>query len=69
MDDRNMDDLERLADTDYRAAKLVRMTNFAAAHPTYDSMPDPYYEGAAGFQLVLNLLEDACRQLLLLIRN
>ena len=69
MDDRNMDDLERLADTDYRAAKLVRMTDFAPAHPTYDSVPDPYYEGAAGFQLVLNLLEDACRQLLLLIRN
>lgn len=64
MDDMNMDDLEGLADTEERAAKLVRMTDFAVSHPTYDSVPDPYYEGAAGFQLVLDLLEDASSTLL-----
>lgn len=60
MDDANMDDLSELADTDARAAKLVRMTDFAREHPGADAVPDPYYEGAAGFYLVLDLLEDAC---------
>jgi protein-tyrosine phosphatase len=27
-------------------------------------VPDPYYEGAEGFELVLNLLEDGCANLL-----
>jgi len=69
MDDQNMDNLNDLADTDTRAAKLIRMTDFAVGHPEYDSVPDPYYEGAAGFQLVLNLLEDACSTLLSLIES
>lgn len=64
MDDNNIDDLHRLADTEERDRKIVRMTDFATAHPEYDSVPDPYYEGAAGFQLVLNLLEDACGELI-----
>lgn len=64
MDDRNIDDLHALADTDSRDSRIVRMTDFAVKHPTYDSVPDPYYEGAAGFQLVLDLLEDACGVLL-----
>jgi protein-tyrosine phosphatase len=27
-------------------------------------VPDPYYEGSEGFELALDLLEDACGQLL-----
>lgn len=64
MDDYNIDDLHGLADTDSRDARIVRMTDFATRHPLYDSVPDPYYEGAAGFLLVLDLLEDACSTLL-----
>jgi protein-tyrosine phosphatase len=30
----------------------------------YRQVPDPYYEGPEGFELVLNLVEDACRGLL-----
>lgn len=64
MDDNNLRDLHNLALTDTQAEKIVRMTDFACAHPQYDAVPDPYYEGAAGFQLVLDLLEDACSELL-----
>lgn len=64
MDDSNLDDLHRLAATEERDRRIVGMTDFAAAHPESDCVPDPYYEGAAGFQLVLNLLEDACGTLL-----
>jgi protein-tyrosine phosphatase len=28
-----------------------------------DCIPDPYYTGADGFELVLDLLEDACAEL------
>lgn len=45
------------------------MTDFAVRHPEADAVPDPYYEGAAGFQLVLNLLEDACGELLDMISD
>jgi len=30
----------------------------------YDGVPDPYYGGDAGFELVLDILEDACEGLL-----
>lgn len=64
MDDANMADLDSLADTDERAARIVRLVDFAAAHPESDCIPDPYYGGSAGFELVLDLLEDACGNLL-----
>lgn len=69
MDDNNISDLNRLADTCERERKIMRMTDFAARHPEYDSVPDPYYEGAAGFQLVLDLLEDACGELVTAIED
>ena len=33
-------------------------------HFLHDHVPDPYYSGADGFELVLDLLEDACDGLL-----
>lgn len=64
MDDYNIRDLHNLAVTDTQDSKILRMTDFASSYPQYDSVPDPYYEGAAGFELVLDLLEDACTKLL-----
>ena len=40
------------------------MTDFCRHHPETDHVPDPYYGGAAGFDLVLDLLEDGCQGLL-----
>ncbi|MBD5305759.1 MAG: low molecular weight phosphotyrosine protein phosphatase [Bacteroides sp.] len=64
MDDNNISDLQQLAGTVERARKIVRMTDFATAHPDYDYVPDPYYEGPEGFEIVLDLLEDSCSELL-----
>ena len=64
MDDSNYHNLRRLAPTVEAEAKVVRMTDYCRMHPYYDAVPDPYYEGASGFELVLDLLEDACRGLL-----
>lgn len=63
MDDRNYRDLQRLAPTPEHEKKIVRMTDYLRFNHTYDYVPDPYYEGAEGFELVLDLLEDACRGL------
>lgn len=63
MDDRNVDALERLSFTLEDKAKIYRMTDFSS-DKRYDHVPDPYYEGREGFELVLDMLEDACAGLL-----
>ncbi len=63
MDDRNMEELKRRAPDLETAAKVRQMTEFSR-HKLYDYVPDPYYSGAEGFELVLDLLEDACGGLL-----
>lgn len=64
MDDNNISSLHGSAPSPETEAKIVRMTDFARNNPQWDYVPDPYYEGAEGFELVLDLLEDACGTLL-----
>ena len=40
------------------------MAAYLTGPARYDHSPDPYYEGAEGFELVLDLLENACANLL-----
>ena len=40
------------------------MADFLTSHPGQHTIPDPYYGGDNGFELVVELLEDACRNLL-----
>lgn len=68
MDDYNILDLHNLALTEEQDRKILRMTDFAKNHPRFDSVPDPYYEGASGFELVLDLLEDACATLIKMLK-
>ncbi len=62
MDDSNMENLKRICPPEH-IHKLDKMTNFSQ-NMVYDSVPDPYYGGAAGFELVIDLLEDASQGLL-----
>lgn len=39
------------------------MMEFCTLATRYDHVPDPYYEGSEGFELVLDLLENACANL------
>lgn len=64
MDDSNMDALHDRAPGVEEERKLFRMTDFCRAHPDVDHIPDPYYGGDQGFELVLDILEDACAGLL-----
>lgn len=63
MDDDNIQNLKRMAPNLESQRKIRRMTDFCRSH-TADCVPDPYYGGASGFELVLDLLEDACDGLL-----
>lgn len=63
MDDSNIADLKRKAPDWESQQKIHRMTDFSRKK-LHDHVPDPYYGGASGFELVLDLLEDACGGLL-----
>ena len=68
MDDQNIRDLNLLARSSSDLKKIYRMTDFSS-QTKYDHIPDPYYGGAEGFDLVLDLLEDACNGLLEYLKN
>ncbi|KAG2483017.1 hypothetical protein HYH03_018097 [Edaphochlamys debaryana] len=53
--------------TDY-ARRVSLMTQYCAKFKGQPEVPDPYYGGPAGFERVLDLLEDACEGLLGAIR-
>lgn len=63
MDDSNISDLRRKAPDVESLDKIHRMTDFSH-NKLHDHVPDPYYGGASGFELVLDLLEDSCAGLL-----
>ena len=64
MDERNYDALDRLAFTLEDKAQNLPYDGIFSSRHDYDHVPDPYYEGREGFELVLDLLEDACTGLL-----
>lgn len=63
MDRNNEYDLKRMAPSPEAERKIVQMSEFFTIATRYDYVPDPYYEGAEGFELVLDLLQDACANL------
>lgn len=63
MDAQNLSRLRDMAPTPEAEEKVVGMAEFFGIATRYDYVPDPYYEGAEGFELVLDLLEDACHNL------
>jgi protein-tyrosine phosphatase len=64
MDDENMDDLKNMARNENDLNKLSKMTDYCSDDCNYTEVPDPYYGGSEGFELVLDLLEDSCERLL-----
>ncbi len=63
MDDSNIAALEQKAPTLEAQNKIRRMAEFFSSQDI-DHVPDPYYGGSQGFDLVINLLEDGCSNLL-----
>lgn len=63
MDANNEINLRRISPSVEKDAKIVPMAKFIDMARRYDYIPDPYYEGAEGFELVLDLLENGCSNL------
>lgn len=64
MDNDNIRNLKAMANSCEEMEKVIPMAKFIDNNPNYDYIPDPYYEGREGFELVLDLLENACSNLL-----
>ena len=62
MDKANLRDLKRICPKDF-TGHLGLFLQFGK-QTQYDEVPDPYNGGSAGFELVLNLVEDAAEGLL-----
>ncbi|MDR3705650.1 MAG: low molecular weight phosphotyrosine protein phosphatase [Paludibacteraceae bacterium] len=63
MDDSNINSLEQKASTLEDKQKIRRIADFFT-NKEIDHVPDPYYGGAQGFDLVIDLLENGCNNLL-----
>ena len=68
MDDQNYEDLMHLAPSVEATYKIKRMASYLTTH-SISYIPDPYYMGTEGFSLVLDLLEEGCKNLFDEIKN
>jgi protein-tyrosine phosphatase len=68
MDDNNYYDIRYLSPDAESESKVRRMVEFSERFQ-HGHVPDPYYMGADGFELVLDLLEDACQGLFCYIKE
>lgn len=68
MDYENMNDLTHLDINGKFKNKIIKMTDFCTKINARD-VPDPYYGGSRGFEIVLDILEDACEGLLEKLRK
>lgn len=64
MDANNEKNLRQLAPTLEDSRKIVPMAQFLNPSTRFDYVPDPYYEGAEGFEIVLDLLQEGCARML-----
>lgn len=63
MDASNERTLRQLAPSAETVDRIIPMAEFIDRSMGFDHVPDPYYEGAEGFERVLDLLENGCRNL------
>ncbi len=68
MDYENIRQLNFRATKEEQRTKVITMCSFAQ-EMQYAEVPDPYYGGDAGFELVLDILEDACAGLLINLKT
>lgn len=69
MDRQNLKDLLALAPTAEARKRIHLLRDFDATGPRGRDVPDPYYGGADGFDLVFDVCTAACEGLLLHLRN
>ena len=68
MDDSNYQDILSLDSSNIYSDKVFRMMDFCS-DSAVNEVPDPYYGGSAGFENVLDILEDTTKELLEYLRK
>lgn len=68
MDDDNYEEITSLDKKNKYKNKIFKIVSFVNNHKV-DEVPDPYYSGSDGFELVLNILEDSVSGLLKKVEN
>jgi protein-tyrosine phosphatase len=68
MDLENFADVESLANPQKHKGKLRLFSEFCTKHDDTE-VPDPYHGGSAGFEKVLDMLEDGCAEILLRLKE
>ena len=65
MDDSNLSNILKLDHNGEYVHKISKMTDYTSEEfSKYTKVPDPYYGGDVGFELVLDLLENTCKEFL-----
>ena len=64
MDNENYRAITSMASSQADKDKVVRIADYLTHHREYTTVPDPYYGDNSDFELVIELLEDACQGLL-----
>lgn len=62
MDEENIADLNKVARSDADRKKIRSLADYMTQHPRYTTVPDPYYGTEKDFDIALDLIEDACRE-------
>lgn len=68
MDNDNYSDITELDNKNIYKNKIIKMCDFSS-DKSVKEVPDPYYSGATGFEFVLDILEDATKNLLKIIKS
>lgn len=68
MDDSNYQNVLRLDTNSQHSHKVHKMVKFCKIHEVPE-VPDPYPQGPDGFEHVLDILEDGCTQLLMMLEE
>jgi len=63
MDDQNIKELNRMLPDAKMKSKIHKMTEYCTRHSN-SIVPDPYYGETRDYELVIDLLEDACEGLI-----
>lgn len=66
MDKSNLSSLRGLCPQEYQGKLLLLLSHGSGEH---QEVPDPYYSGADGFELVLDLIEESCQSFLDLLQD
>ncbi len=59
MDENNVSRLRQMAPSVEAEGKVIPMADFFGDFSRFDHVPDPYYDGAQGFETVLDILQDS----------